>query len=150
MNPHSRPTQRLHAPATARRVAGGPAAGAQDGEPMQDLPSLANILARYREHGTAATWDPLKTQPLPAQPPAANAAPNGARFATRPSPQPGTERSTRHGLKPEAGSSAGPPRPFAEVIEGLQTRELNGGDLFEQFFGQSAPPMPGSKPLVKR
>lgn len=144
MNPHSRPTHRLHAPATARRGAGGPAAGAQDGEPMQDLPSLANILARYREHGTAATWDPLKTQALPALPPAASPARDSGPSAAS------TKSSTKLITKPGFGSSASTPRPFAEVIDGLQIRELDGDELFEQFFGPAAPQKPGSEPPFNR
>lgn len=38
---------------------------------------------------------------------------------------------------PAAPPSAGP-SPFAEPIEGLHTRELDGSELFEQFFGPEA------------
>jgi len=103
MNPQSRlaPTRE---PAPLPRK--GRVHAAELGETSEDLPTLAHILARYREHGTLAGSVAV--------------------------PDPTTVRA--------ATTSTSNPRPFAEVIEGLQTRELDGSDLFERFFGPSSPP----------
>lgn len=102
MNPHPRPSHPLREPAPARATAGASGRLAQALE-WEALPSLAHILAHYREHGTVAStvagWNPTSPK----------------------------------------GQPAASVRPFAEVIEGLQTRELDGGDLFEQFFGPDRP-----------
>ena len=107
MNPHSRPAPSPRDPASPRRSGLGSLRGAADALEWEELPSLAHILAHYREHGTVArtvaAWHPTQPQTLPMAPVKAAATPG--------------------------------PLPFAEVIEGLQTRELDGGDLFEHFFG---------------
>lgn len=90
MNPQSRPMPLSRAP-----LGPHPAARAGGGLPSrEDPPSLAHILAHYRQHGTVA------------------------RLAVEPAP-PAAER-------------------FDEVIEGLHTRELDGGELFDHFFGPGA------------
>ncbi len=71
----------------------------------EDLPSLSDILAHYRQHGTVArtvaAWHPNPPQALP--------------------------------------SPAEAPQAFDEAITGLQTRELDGPDLFDHFFGDGQP-----------
>ena len=111
-----------------------------DGEASQDLPTLAHILARYREHGTlarsVAVWDPSRSLSLP------GAVSSQAVPATLPpqSRPPSTLSASRATTTPTPH-----PRPFAEVIEGLQTRELDGNDLFEQFFGTTPPTPPATR-----
>jgi hypothetical protein len=146
MNPQSRPVSIREAASPQGK---GRLHAAELGAGSEDLPTLAHILARYREHGTlarsVAVWDPIGSQSLPgamrapAQP--ASAAPAESRQAERPALR----------LSPAAAPAASMPvvratatagslrRPFAEAIEGLQTRELHGQDLFEQFFGSSSP-----------
>jgi hypothetical protein len=119
---------------------------AELGEASEDLPTLAHILARYREHGTlarsVAVWDPAHSQNLPGAA-SVPAVPAPAR-APMSRPVPATAMPAARA----ATAAVVTPRPFAEVIEGLQTRELDGKELFEQFFGPT-PPASSSPPAPR-
>lgn len=121
MNPQSRPASRRN-PASPRRA--DRAIAADEPEPTADLPTLAHILARYREHGTlarsVAAWDAGESRSLPAYVPALQAL-----ASAKPEPRPG-------------------PRQSNQAITGPHTRELD-NELFDQFFGPDPPQPPAPR-----
>lgn len=100
-------------PSTAHPLARPPAsrrAAEADALEWEELPSLADVLQRYRERGTAAQAAALAwthTQP----------------------------QALDDGRSARVDATV----PFDEVIDGLHTRELVGPDLFEHFFGAQQP-----------
>ncbi|MCK6422928.1 MAG: hypothetical protein L6Q73_18765 [Aquabacterium sp.] len=100
-------------PSTAHPLARPPVSRrAPDADALEweELPSLADVLQRYRERGTAAQAAALAW--------------------THTQPQ---------ALDDSRPARVDPAVPFDEVIDGLHTRELVGPDLFEHFFGVPQP-----------